>query len=141
VAVVLDGTVSAADAPPQLLAQAVNQVLGAGGAAAGQAAGMITLKAADIIRDGVKTRGQLISVTPTGLTASQATGGLEPDQADDPLVVLEFSFAGEAGEEHCKCVVRVPDGKAAFLAAGARVPVAYLTGRPETATIDWPLLV
>jgi len=129
-------------ATPQLLAQAVNVVLGGGGAQAGAAAGMITMKAADIIRDGLKTEGKLLSVTPTGLLASQAAGGLAPDEADDPLVVLVFTWAGEGGrEETSQGLARVPDGKAAFLAPGANVPVAYLAGRPETATIDWSRLV
>lgn len=142
VSVVLDAAVSAAAAPPELIAQAVNTVLGAGGAAAGRQAGMITMKAADIIREGVKTSGTLVSVTPTGLTAAQAAGGLAPAEADDPLVVLVFTFEGEGGQQHTnKGVVRVPDGKAGFLARGAAVPVAYLAGRPDTATIDWPLLV
>lgn len=129
-------------ATPQVLAQAVNVVLGQGGAPAGAAAGMITMKAADIIRDGLKTEGKLISVTPTGLLASQAAGGLAPDEGDDPLVVLVFTWTGEGGrEETSQGLARVPDGKAAFLAPGAKVPVAYLAGRPETATIDWSRLV
>lgn len=131
---------SPAHARPEVLAQAVNQLYAGGGEAAA-AQGVVTLKAADIIRDGVRTQGRLLSVTPTGLTADKAMGGLEPEEADDPLVVVAFTFTGDGGrEERSQCVVRVPDGKAAFLAAGAEIPVAYLAGRSETATIDWTRL-
>jgi hypothetical protein len=142
VAVDLGGSASPGNAPPEALAQAVNAVYSAGGAAAAQQAGMVTMRAADIIRDGVKSDGKLVSVTPTGLTAARAAGGLAPDEADDPLVLVVFTFAGDAGvEQTCRCVVRVPDGKAGFLAPGADIPVAYIAGRPETATIDWPRLL
>lgn len=140
VAIDMERGLSAAEATPAMLAQAVNQALAAG-PAGGQAAGMVSMKAADIIRDGIKTEGRLVSVTPTGLTADKATGGLAPDQADDPLMLIELAFDGEGGaEQTTRCVVRVPDGKAGFLAAGAPVPVAYLAGRPETATIAWDRL-
>jgi len=129
---------SAAHMTPEAMAAGVNQAFAAAGPQAAQTHGVVTLKAADIIRDGVKTEGALLSVTPTGLTAAQAAGGLAPEEGDDPLVVVAFTYIGDEGrEEKVQCVVRVPDGKAGFLAAGARVPVAYLPGRSETATIDW----
>lgn len=132
---------SAASMTPEVMAQAVNTVLSAGGPAAGRAGGMTTLKAADIISRGVRSEGRLLQVTPTGLTASQASEGLEPDEADDPLVVVAFTYAGEGGrEERQQAVVRVPDGKAAFLAAGATVPVAYIPGKTGAVTIDWSRL-
>lgn len=140
VALDLEQGISAADATPAMLAQAVNQALSAGPAAA-QSSGMVSMKAADIIAAGVKTEGRLVSVTPTGLTADKAAAGLAPEQADDPLMLIELNFQGDGGAERStKCVIRVPDGKAGFLAAGAIVPVAYLEGRPETATIDWDRL-
>lgn len=141
VAVDLEGGLPHTAASSEVLAQAVNQALQAGPAGA-QQAGMVSMKAADIIRDGVKTDGKLVSVTPTGLTADKAAAGLTPAEADDPLVLIAFTFTGDGGaEQSCRCVVRVPDGKAAFLAAGVEIPVAYLAGRPETATIDWTRLV
>lgn len=141
VAIDLERGLSADEASPAMLAQAVNQALSAG-PAGGHAAGMVSMKAADIIRDGIKTDGRLVSVTPTGLTADKAAAGLAPAQADDPLMLIELVFQQVDGtEQSTRSVVRVPDGKAGFLAAGAAVPLAYLEGRPETATIDWDRLV
>jgi hypothetical protein len=140
VALDLGRGLSASEASPAMLAQAVNTALASGPAGA-QQAGMVSMKAADIIRDGLKVEGELVSVTPTGLTADKAAAGLTPAQADDPLVLIELRFADDRGSEHnARAVVRVPDGKAGFLAAGARVPIAYLAGRPDTATIDWDRL-
>lgn len=140
VAVDIERGLSPSEAPPEMVAQAINQAYSAGPAVAAQA-GMKQMKAADIIRDGVATSGTLVSVTPTGLTADKAAAGLPAHEADDPLVFIVLKFAGDGGaEQTTQCAVRVPDGKAAFLAAGAEVPVAYLAGRPETATIDWTRL-
>ena len=139
--VVIDTQASAASMPAEAVAQAVHAAFTASGPAAVQQHGMVSLKAADIIRDGVATQGKLLQVTPTGLTAGQAAGGLEPDEADDPMVVVAFTFEGDGGrEERHQAMVRVPDGKAGFLAAGATVPIAYLPGQATTATIDWSRL-
>lgn len=132
---------AAGDAPSgQDIAQAIQAAVAAAGPAAFvQATGIPQLKAADVIRDGAKGEGVIVSVAPSGMNAGQVSGGLVPDQADDPLVILVFTYTDDGREVSSQGLVRVPDGKAGFLATGARVPVAYLPGR-NIATIDWPAL-
>ena len=133
---------AAGEAPSgQAIAQAIQAAVAAAGPAAFvQATGIPQLKAADVIRDGAKGEGVIVSVAPSGMNAGQVSGGLVPDQADDPMVVLVFTYTDDGREVSSQGLVRVPDGKAGFLATGAKVPVAYLPGR-NIATIDWPRLV
>ncbi len=132
---------AAGEAPSgQAIAQAIQAAVAAAGPAAFvQATGIPQLKAADVIRDGAKGEGVIVSVAPSGMNAGQVSGGLVPDQADDPLVILVFTYTDDGREVSSQGLVRVPDGKAGFLATGAKVPVAYLPGR-NIATIDWPAL-
>jgi hypothetical protein len=131
----------AGDAPSgQTIAQAIAAAVAATGPAAFvRATGIPSLKAADVIRDGARGQGVIVSVTPSGMNAGQVTGGLAPDESDDPMVVLIFTYEDDGRSVSSQGLVRVPDGKAGFLAPGAKVPVAYLPGR-NIATIDWPAL-
>lgn len=132
---------AAGEAPDaQSIAQAIQAAVAASGPAVfAQATGIPQLKAADVIRDGTKGEGVIVSVAPSGMNAGQVSSGLVPDQADDPLVILVFTYTDGGREVSSQGLVRVPDGKAGFLATGARVPVAFLPGR-NIATIDWPAL-
>lgn len=132
----------AGEAPSgQAIAQAIQAAVAAAGPAAFvQATGIPRLKAADVIRDGAKGEGVIVSVAPSGMNAGQVSSGLVPDQADDPMVILVFTYTDDGREVSSQGLVRVPDGKAGFLATGAKVPVAYLPGQ-NIATIDWPRLV
>jgi len=135
------GPLAPGEAPSgQAIAQAISAAVAATGPAAFvQATGIPSLKAADVIRDGARGEGVIVSVTPSGLNAGQVAGGLEPDESDDPMVVLVFTYEDDGRSVSSQGLVRVPDGKAGFLAPGAKVPVAYLPGR-NIATIDWPAL-
>ena len=132
---------AASEAPDaQTIAQAIQAAVAAAGPATFvHATGIPQLNAADVIRDGTKGEGVIVSVAPSGMNAGQVSGGLAPDQADDPLVILVFTYTDDGRAVSSQGLVRVPDGKAGFLATGAKVPVAYLPGR-NIATIDWPAL-
>lgn len=132
---------AAGEAPSgQAIAQAISAAVAAAGPAAFvQATGIPSLKAADVIRDGARAEGVIVSVTPSGMNAGQVAGGLAPEESDDPMVVLIFTYEDDGRSVSSQGLVRVPDGKAGFLAPGAKVPVAYLPGR-NIATIDWPAL-
>jgi hypothetical protein len=110
------------------------------GAAAAQPQ-VVQRSAADIVARGVPTTGVLQSVVPTGMVAGQVAGGLAPDQADDPLVQITLMYEGPGGQQlTTTAMMRVPDGRAGYLATGAVVPVRYLVDEPDTATVDWDRL-
>jgi hypothetical protein len=101
-----------------------------------------TVNAASIIATGSPAVARLLAVEPTGLAAGTVAPGLPAEQADDPVVKVAFTYRPASGDEvHVEHLVRVPDGKAAFLAAGRDVPVRYLPEAPTTATIDWDRLL
>jgi hypothetical protein len=67
--------------------------------------------------------------------------GLVAHEADDPVARVEFTYVGPGGRQlQQKALLRVPDGKAGYLAAGVPVPIAYLPEAPQLATIDWDRL-
>lgn len=101
-----------------------------------------TMSAADIIARGQSTEGVLQAVEPTGMTAGQVAPNLPPDQADDPITKVVFTFSPSgAAERRVEALVRVPDLKGHYLRPGERIPVAYLPDSPDvTATIDWSRL-
>lgn len=111
-----------------------------GSAAFGQQ--VTTMSAADIIARGQSTEGVLHAVEPTGLTAGQVAPQLPPDEADDPITKVVFTFSPSGGaERRVEALVRVPDVKGHYLRPGERIPVAYLADDPsQTATIDWSRL-
>ncbi len=96
--------------------------------------------AADVIARGVATVGTVLSAVPAGMTAGQVVPGLAPHEADDPLAQLALSYQGPSGPLQTQMLIRVPDGKGAFLVAGTSVPVRYLPEDPSVATIDWSRL-
>jgi hypothetical protein len=101
-----------------------------------------TVSAAAIVASGTPAVARLLAVEPVGLTAGAVAPGLPAEQADDPVVKVAFSYRPAGGDEvHVEHLVRVPDGKAGFLAAGRDVPVRYLPDSPSTATIDFDRLV
>jgi hypothetical protein len=71
------------------------------------------------------------------MTAGQAKAGLAPEEADDPIMMVVFSYQAGGKQLRSQIMVRVPDGKGSTLIPGASVPIAYLPDAPETATIDW----
>lgn len=90
--------------------------------ATGAAVEVVTVRTDDIISGGVATYGQVVSAEP----------------ADDPLLHVVFTYVGPGGTELRKvALIRVPDGKERILTPGRAVPVSYLPGTPDTATIDW----
>lgn len=107
----------------------------------GGAALVNTIKAADIVAAGVKVTGVLQQVAPTGMTSGQVTGGLTPEEADDPVIHAIFVYSDGAGSSHrCESLFRVPDGKAHYLVPGHPIPVSFLPHDPERATIDFSRL-
>jgi hypothetical protein len=112
------------------------QVVSAGG----QQFAATVKSAADIIAQGTQGFGTLELVTPTGMTAGQAKAGLPPEEADDPITMVVFTYQAGGKSMRSQIMVRVPDGKGDTLIAGASIPIAYLPDAPETATIDWSRL-
>jgi hypothetical protein len=93
--------------------------------------------AADIIAHGTQGFGTLELVTPTGMSAGQAKAGLPAEEADDPVMMVVFSYQAGGRSMRSQIMVRVPDGKGDTLIAGASIPIVYLPDSLETATIDW----
>jgi hypothetical protein len=93
--------------------------------------------AAEIIAQGTQGFGTLELVTPTGMMAGQAKPGLPPEEADDPISMVVFTYQAGGRSLRAQIMVRVPDGKGDTLIPGASVPIAYLPENPQTATIDW----
>ena len=116
-------------------------VAGAAPTSGGMMSADHTMSAADVIDRGIASQGVLQAADPTGMTAGQVVGTLPPDQADDPLVRVVFTYspAGMA-ERRNEILVRVPDGKAHWLRPGETLPIVYLPDDPTTATIDWSRL-
>ncbi len=115
--------------------------LAVGGEAAAGGTAVVPVSAADIVARGVATQGSVESAAPTGMTAGQVAAGLAPHEADDPVMQIAFTYAGPGGGQmRQQALIRVPDGKAGYLTAGAVVPVAYLPDMPQRATIDWSRL-
>ena len=125
---------SAAVQSPVVPASGAGSVVQAGG---GQQFQATVKSAADIIAQGTQGFGTLELVTPTGMTAGQAKAGLSADQADDPVMMVVFSYQASGRSMRSQIMVRVPDGKGSTLIAGASIPIVYLPDNPETATIDW----
>lgn len=95
------------------------------------------LSAAEIVAQGVPTTGIIQSAAPTGMTAGQFAADLAPHEANDPLVLIAFSYRGPGGEEmHTQAVFRVPDGKGARMTPGTDIAVGYLPDQPTVATVD-----
>ena len=116
-------------------------VSGMGGLSGSMQPHVTTRNAADVVERGIPTMGVLQSVVPTGATAGQFAPGLPADQADDPVMQVTIDYAGPGGAPMSTTVmVRVPDGKAGYLAAGLQIPARYLPEQPAVATIDWDRL-
>ena len=105
--------------------------------AGGQQFQAMVKSAADIIAQGTQGFGTLELVTPTGMSAGQAKAGLPAEEADDPVMMVVFSYQAGGRSMRSQIMVRVPDGKGDTLIAGASIPIVYLPDNPETATIDW----
>jgi hypothetical protein len=124
---------TAAVQSPVVATQGAGAVVNAGG----QQFQATVKSAADIIAQGTQGFGTLELATPTGMTAGQAKAGLPADEADDPIMMVVFSYQAGGKQLRSQIMVRVPDGKGSTLIPGASVPIAYLPDAPETATIDW----
>jgi hypothetical protein len=123
----------------QTVQSPVVQAPGAGPvvSAGGQQFQATVKSAAEIIAQGTQGFGTLELVTPTGMTAGQAKAGLSPEEADDSISMVVFSYQAGGRSLRAQIMVRVPDGKGDTLIPGASVPIVYLPDAPETATIDW----
>jgi len=93
--------------------------------------------AADIIAQGTQGFGTLELITPTGMSAGQAKAGLPAEEADDPVMMVVFTYQAGGRSMRSQIMVRVPDSKGDTLIVGASIPIVYLPDNPETATIDW----
>jgi hypothetical protein len=71
------------------------------------------------------------------MSAGQAKTGLPAHEADDPVMMVVFSYQAGGRAMRSQVMVRVPDGKGDMLITGASIPIVYLPDNPETATIDW----
>jgi len=94
----------------------------------------------DIVAQGERGEGTIQAVSHTGATAAQMAPGaaLDSEKADDPMVYIAMQVQPRNGAAFAaQGIYRVPKRKLTALAIGRRVPVAYLAGQPETATIDW----
>lgn len=105
------------------------------------APGMAHRPAAEIVRDGERGEGVVVSAKQTGRTAGELAPGasLRSDEADDAVAIVHLRVEA-IGRDPFEAVtaLRVPDGKHGALVPGRRVPVAYLPADPSgTTTIDW----
>lgn len=94
----------------------------------------------DVIAQGERGDGTIQAVSHTGATAAQMvpSAHLDSDKADDPMVYVAMQVQPRDGAPFAaQGIYRVPKRKLTALAIGRRVPVAFLSGQPETATIDW----
>jgi len=94
----------------------------------------------DIVAEGERAEGTIQAVSHTGATVAQMAPGaaVDADKADDPMVYVAMQVQPRQGAAFAaQGIYRVPKRKLGTLAIGRRVPVAYLPGQPETATIDW----
>jgi hypothetical protein len=100
-----------------------------------------TLRSAeDVVAEGERAEGTIQAVSHTGATAGQMApdAGLDAEKAADPMVYVAMEVQPRQGAAFAaQGIYRVPKKKLGTLAIGRRVPVAFLPGRPETATIDW----
>lgn len=95
-------------------------------------------EAADVIEQGERAEGTIQAVSHTGATAGQMVPGVEPEKADDPMVFVQMQVRPRKGADFAaQGIYRVPKHKLTALSIGRRVPVAYLPGQPQSATIDW----
>ncbi len=94
--------------------------------------------AADVVAAGERAEGTIQAVSHTGATAGQMVPGIEPEKAGDPMVFGALQVQPKRGAAFAaQGIHRVPKGKLGTLAIGRRVPVSYLPGQPQSATIDW----
>jgi hypothetical protein len=94
--------------------------------------------AAQVIATGERAEGTIQSVSDTGATAGQMVPGIEPEKAGDPMVFVAMQVRPRKGAPFAaQGLYRVPKHKLSALAIGRRVPVSYLPGQPQSATIDW----
>ena len=94
----------------------------------------------DVIAQGERAEGTIQAVSHTGATAGQMApgAGLDAEKAGDPMVYVAMQVQPSNGAPFAaQGIYRVPKRKLGSLAIGRRVPVAFLPGQPETATIDW----
>ncbi|MGH7002431.1 MAG: hypothetical protein ACREIP_00635, partial [Alphaproteobacteria bacterium] len=97
----------------------------------------------DVIAEGERGDGTIQAVSHTGATAAQMvpSAQLDPEKADDPMVYVAMQVQPRNGAPFAaQGIYRVPKRKLTALAIGRRVPVAFLPGQPQTATIDWSRL-
>lgn len=98
-------------------------------------------RAQDIVEQGLRAEAVVLAVLDTGAQAGQLSPNysLSPDQADDPVVVVQLQvYPAQGVPFEATTALRVPDGKAHVLVAGQRVPVAYLPDDPaSTTTLHW----
>jgi len=94
--------------------------------------------AAQVVETGERAEGTIQSVSDTGATAGQMVPGIEPEKAGDPMVFVAMQVRPRKGAAFAaQGIYRVPKRKLSALAIGRRVPVSYLPGQPQSATIDW----
>jgi hypothetical protein len=96
--------------------------------------------AEDVVAHGERAEGTIQAVSHTGSTAGQMApdAGLDPEKAADPMVYVAMQVQPRNGAAFvAQGIFRVPKRKLGALTIGRRVPVAFLTGQPQTATIDW----
>ena len=94
----------------------------------------------DIVAQGERAEGTIQAVSHTGATAAQMAPGanLDADKADDPMVFIQMQVRPRSGAAFAaQGLYRVPQGKLPALSIGRRVPVSFLPGEPQSATIDW----
>lgn len=94
----------------------------------------------DVIAEGERGEGTIQAVSHTGATAAEMAPNaqLDAEKAGDPMVYVAMRVQPRNGAPFAaQGIYRVPKRKLSLLAIGRRVPVAFLPGQPETATIDW----
>ena len=96
--------------------------------------------AEDVVAEGERAEGTIQAVSHTGATAAQMAPNaqLDPEKADDPMVYVAMQVQPRNGAPFAaQGIYRVPKRKLSALAIGRRVPVSFLPGQPQSATIDW----
>jgi hypothetical protein len=102
-----------------------------------------TLRAPDVIRNGVQTTATIQSAMLTGQTVGQMhPAHAEPHSKDDPMVFMTMSvMAADGSNFTAQGIHRVPGHRLQLLSPGTTLPVAYLPADPVNSTcVNWDRL-
>ena len=95
------------------------------------------IEQAAIVTVGVKVTGVVQHVAPIGQLDARHPAA----QAEESVVRVVYAYSDGLGTSyHADAMLCVPAGKAKYLVPGNPIPVSFVPGDPEQATIDWSRL-